>query len=206
MSDKLSPELKAVVADFKGTLQKIRDKQDAYDADLRRGRADPLTKAAIERMQADLDGLHKKVNRPRIAGVSDSPSALESKADKEFGRWLGKDGSSAGRSRTQYAEVFSKYLRLDNKGALGPDEQKTLAVGSAPDGGFFVEPARATQMLDKLYETSDLRPHASIVTISSSSYVIPIDRDEPTTGWVGEQSSRPLTNTPQIGELDHPGA
>ena len=85
--------------------------------------------------------------------------------------------------------MFAKYLRMDNKGALTPDEQKTLSVGSAPDGGFYVEPFRAQTMIDKLYETSDLRAHAMVIAINSASYKEPVDRDQPSSGWVGEQSS-----------------
>jgi HK97 family phage major capsid protein len=203
----VSPEIKTAIDEFGATLKKIREKQEEFDRALKNGRGDPLVRAELDRMHDDLNALHKKANRPRIASAGgDSPSVLERKADEEFGRWLGKaDGAGAGRSRDAYGKVFSRYLRVDSKGALTPDEMKTLSVGSSPDGGFFVEPARATSMIDKIYETSDLRQAgAQVVTISSKSYITPIDRDEPTTGWVGEQSSRPQTNTPQLGELEIP--
>jgi HK97 family phage major capsid protein len=201
----LPTELKEAVDGFSKTLKHLRDRQDQLDADLRKGRADPLVREEIRKIQNDLDALHRKANRPRVADAGGgSPSTMETKADAEFGRWIARDGSGVRHSRQQYADVFAKYLRLDNKGALTPDEQKTLSVGSAPDGGFFVEPARSQQMISTLYATSELRPHATVMQINSASLVLPVDRDEPTTGWVGSQTSRTETNTPKIGQLEIP--
>ncbi len=202
----MPPELRQVVDDFRGTLTKIRAKQDEYDRELKRGRADPLMKAQIDQMAADLDALHRKANRPHVAdaGYRSSP-AMEAKANQEFARWLGREGdsSSIATHRKDYARALAKYLRL-TKNALTPDEVKTLSVGSAPDGGFFVEPHRARTLVDKIYETSPTRAVAPAIEISSNTYSEPVDRDTIGSGWVGEQSGRPATASPQIGMLEIP--
>ena len=198
-------ELKSAISGFQDTLTKIRQKQAEQDLAIKRGRgADPLVKAQIERMEADLNALHKKASRPHVAHAGfDGPSTLETKANQEVARWLGGDESKAASFRMQYKAAFNRYLRL-TKDALTPDEIKTLSVGSSPDGGFFVEPFRAQTMINKLYETSEMRRVAPAIVISSKSYEEPIDRDEPSSGWVGEQSARPETATPQIGLLEIP--
>src|SRR5262245_37508597 len=100
----VSPEVKAAIDDLSSMLKKIREKQDEFDRALKNGRADPLTKAAIERMEADLNALHKKLNRPHLASTGgDSPSEMETKANREFGRWKGGSASTAARER--YGEV-----------------------------------------------------------------------------------------------------
>jgi HK97 family phage major capsid protein len=211
-------ELKTQLAGFEKTLSDIRAKQEEVDKEVKkRGAADPLTKAALEKIEKaheklrdEINALHKKANRPVVAQVGDAKSIeLEKKANREFGRWVTPAGQDvdelkAAAQRALYVKSLNRYLRL-GKDALTADELKTLAVGSAPDGGYFVEPFRAQTVIDKLYETSDLRAAgAGQMTITSSSYKEPIDRDEPTTGWVGEQSSRPETNTPQVGMLELP--
>jgi HK97 family phage major capsid protein len=166
-------------------------------------------KAELKKKDDEINALHRKANRPAVASSSDPKIAsLETKANLEFGRWVTPQGqkvdaTKAGAARLEYAAAFDAYLRKGEKG-LSDLEAKALSVGSAPDGGYFVEPFRSQQIIDKLYETSALRAVASVISITSKSVEFPIDRDEVTTGWVGEQSSRPETNTPQVGMLEIP--
>jgi HK97 family phage major capsid protein len=142
--------------------------------------------------------------RPHFGAVAnDSPSQLEAKANSDFAAWKGVSASHGATLRADYSQAFGRYLRRE-KDALDPMEQKALSVGSSPDGGFYVEPFRARTLITKLYETSALRNVAMVQEIKSNTYEEPIDRDEPTTGWVGEQSARPETATPQIGMLEIP--
>jgi HK97 family phage major capsid protein len=139
----------------------------------------------------------------------ETPSEIETKANREWARaWLqqdpdGVDHANASRARKLYAKAFNKWARRGTN-ALTPEETKTLSVGSGPDGGFYVEPARGNRIIAKLFETSELRPYASVIEISTSSVKFPIDRDEASFGWVGEQTARPTTTTPQVGELEIP--
>lgn len=206
----LPEELKTQLNGFNKTLSDIRAKQEEVDKELKkRGAADPLTKAALEKIEKahdklrdEINALHKKANRPAIAQVTDTKSAaLETKANREFGRWLGLDDEvKAAAQRAIYGKAYERMLRLSEKG-LTIEEQKALSVGSAPDGGYFVDPFRAQTIIDKLYETNNLRALAGSLSIGTNSYEEPVDRDEPTTGWVGEQSTRSETVTPQVGKL-----
>jgi HK97 family phage major capsid protein len=197
----LPRELRDQLDDFRRMLNGIRAKQTEFDAELRkRGGADPLVKASMQRMEDDLNALHKKLARPSF-GVVTTGSEAERKAEAEFRAWKG--GAGVGTTRADYSRAFDKFLRREPT-ALTPDEQKALAVGSSPDGGFYVEPFRASTLVTKLYETSDLRRVARVISISSNTYEEPVDRQLTTSGWVGEQSSRPETNTAQIGMLQIP--
>lgn len=212
MADGAIPqELKTQLDGFGKTLNDIREEQKRIDAEVKKkGDADPLLKASLERLEKshdkirdDINQLHRKSARPVVSQVTDAKTAaLETKANLEFARWQGNDGDAAkgAQARPIYAKTFGKMLRLTEK-ALSPEEVKALSVGSSPDGGYFVDPFRAQTMIDKLYETSNMRALCSSITISSSSYEEPIDRDEASTGWVGEQSTRSETNTPQVGKL-----
>jgi len=215
MADGAIPhELKTQIEGFGKTLHEIREEQKRIDTEVKKkGDADPLLKASLEKIEKehdklrdDINALHRKANRPAVTQVTDAKTAArETKANLAFSRWNGGDGDAtkAAAARQTYAKSFGKMLRLTEK-ALSADEMKALSVGSSPDGGYFVDPYRAQTMIDKLYETSNMRPLCSVLSITSPVYSEPIDRDEPTTGWVGEQSSRSETNTPQVGKLEIP--
>lgn len=180
------------------TKDEVKRLNDAFDA------LKDKTTAELKKKQDDIDSLHRKAARSISPTVTlDAKAAgFETKANLEFARWIGSDGDAtkAAQLRPLYAKSFRKMLRLTEK-ALSADEVKALSVGSSPDGGYFVDPFRAQTIIDKIYETSNMRSLCSVVSIASNSYEEPIDRDEPTTGWVGEQSTRSETNTPQVGKL-----
>lgn len=217
----LPTEVKALFDDLQKALLTNREKVTELEKQAKKTGEDTVTKAELKKtdeafealkksINEQVDALHKKANRQPVASVhTDAKSqALETKANEEFGRWVTPSGqqvdaTKAAKARIDYAKAFNTYLRKGKDG-LADLEAKALSVGSAPDGGFFVEPFRAQTIIDKLYETSALRAVASVMSITSKSIEFPIDRDEPTTGWVGEQSSRPETNTPQIGMLEIP--
>src|SRR5262249_17810618 len=183
--------------DLRKTILAIREKQDEFEK-----RGDPLLANSVRKMEAnynqlkdDINAVYKKVNRPYLAEGFETPSALESKANREFQSWFLERGiaapfsvQGAGTHRKAYAEAFNKMMRRGDK-ALTPDEIKTLSVGSGPDGGFYVEPARSSQIITKLFETSEMRPIASVIDISTSSIKYPVDRDEPGFEWVSETGS-----------------
>lgn len=180
------------------TKDEVKRLNDAFDA------LKDKTTAELKKKQDEIDGLHRKTARalsPTVA-LDAKAAGFETKANLEFARWMGSDGDAikAAQARPHYAKAFRKMLRL-TKEALSADEVKALSVGSSPDGGYFVDPFRAQTIIDKIYETSNMRSICSQISISSNSFEEPIDRDEPTTGWVGEQSSRSETNTPQVGKL-----
>ena len=95
-----------------------------------------------------------------------------------------------------YAEAFDIYARKGD----GFVEAKTMSVGSDPDGGYFVTPARSARMLTIIYESSPMRELATVETIGSDSIEYPVDEDESDAGWVGETEVRTGNNgTAQIG-------
>ena len=202
-------EIKDAFNDLQNTLQAVRTKQDEVDAELKkRGSADVVATEHVKRIdkaldqtKADIDELFKKLSRPTF-GVNSDPivAAHEAKALVEIKQWLGEqDDVKAAKFRAEYKATFDRMVRK-GRDVLTEQEFKTLAIGSAPDGGFWLEPARADYIVQRMRETSAMRAIASVTTISSNEFVYPVDRDDLDGGWVGEQSSRPATGTPKVGE------
>jgi len=214
----LPQEVKSLFDSLQSALAANRTKTEELEKQVKKGGEDAVTKAewkktndAFEEIKSEINGIYKKINRERQTGapaVDAKAAALEAKANHEFGRWSTPSGqaidlSKAAAERKAYAEASLRMLRIGEK-ALTADETKTLSVGSAPDGGFFIEPARSDQIITRLRETSDMRSIASVMSISAPSLKIPIDRDDVGYEWVGEQSTRNATSTPQVAEMEIP--
>ena len=60
------------------------------------------------------------------------------------------------------------------------------------------------RIIERLYETSNMRGYASIETIGTDALEGFNDLDEATSGWVGEKASRPETGTPGLGKWTIP--
>ena len=205
-------EIKQQFEGLQKLLGEIRGEQKSLDAEVKKkGAADVVLAEKVGRMdkgfadlKADVDALFKRSQRPLIT-VDAKTAAEQTKADAEIGQWLQAAGvkTDAAAYRRSYKAAFEHMVRSGDK-ALSAEETKTLSVGSAPDGGFWVEPARSDVIVTRLRETSNMRKLASVVSITSNSFKIPVDRDDVGYAEVGEQSSRGDTTSAQIGEMEIP--
>jgi HK97 family phage major capsid protein len=110
------------------------------------------------------------------------------------------DGKKKEEKEIQYEKAMKSYLR----GGGGEVEMKALSSDSDQDGGFLVTPEMSSEVIKKVFETSEMRAHASQQTISTSSLQILEDLDEAGAGWVGEIEPRPETSTPQWKMIEIP--
>lgn len=183
-----------------------------------KGATDPLVQSQIEAMKESIlaqgeaakkqmDEIEAKAGRLAIAGGGADESKLAAEAmlfhktraaahgQLKAGVIVRPEDVSTDEFKA-YAEAYGLYLRR-GEGAV---EQKTMSVGSDPDGGFFVMPAVAGRMLTIVYETSPMREMATVETIGTDSIEFPIDEDEADCGWVGETNERNGNGgTPQVG-------
>jgi HK97 family phage major capsid protein len=110
-----------------------------------------------------------------------------------------KDGLSL--EQREHKGAFQKYMRKGVESNLKDLEAKTMSVGSDPDGGYFVPEDTSGRMISKIFETSPMRGNASEQTISTDALEGPNDLQEGVSGgWVGEQTARTTTGTPQVGK------
>jgi HK97 family phage major capsid protein len=82
---------------------------------------------------------------------------------------------------------------------------KSLVEGSNPQGGYFITPDATGRMISRIFETSQMRSIASVITTTSNEVTVGIDDDEAgvQTG-VGEVTTRTETDTADIGEKSIP--
>lgn len=156
-----------ITTEFKAALETLAES-------VKGGMAD-LTKMVNARM----DAVEKKVNRPPIGGGADdddNPKAAEYKA------------------------ALNTYLRR------GDDrELKAMSVDSDPDGGYAVQPTLSRQIFTVLRTLNPIRQFARVVNVGSDAYEEVQDRAQAAgANWVGEREARPATGTPQLAMLRIP--
>ena len=83
---------------------------------------------------------------------------------------------------------------------LSDAERKTLSVGSASDGGYFVTPDMTGRIVQQVYETSAVRAYAGAQMITTDSLEGFYDNDEAGYGWVEELEARTETDSPVVGK------
>ncbi|BAQ17436.1 phage major capsid protein [Methyloceanibacter caenitepidi] len=168
------------------------------DPELLEKAVEDMTKATSEgfaKLTAKLDDERKEREalevRMQRQGLGSGPTAT-----------VGKDTIDRA-SLADELKAMDKFARSAGNGDVS--EIKALSVGSDPDGGYFVLPQRSTQMITRLFEESPIRRLARIETLDGGdSFEEEIDLDEAGATWVGENASRPATDTPRVGVLKVP--
>lgn len=143
-----------------------------------KGSADVLTLEKVSRIDAAMDGYK---------------SAMDS-LSLERARPALETGISAFQS-DEYKDAFSAYVKRG--------EEKSLSVGSNPDGGYLVPDQTATEITRLLTAVSPIRSIAGVREISSSVYKKPVSISGPAVGWVGETAARPETSSQTLAEVTY---
>lgn len=98
-----------------------------------------------------------------------------------------------------YKSAFNVLMRKDNR-LMTPEELKVLSVGSDPDGGYLVTPDITGQIAKFIYETSEMRQHASVQSIGTDALEGIEDLGQAGAGYAGEHAQGSDVTTPQIGK------
>ena len=160
----------------------------------------------LQHAEDEIEAMTERYARERIYG--DGPAPDRASSDEAIAAFLSasqrKPVSMAEvdedyrASLREYAPAFAAWLRRGD--ALPMQVKGALQVGSDPDGGFFVAPEMARDILIRTRETSPMREIARVQRTNSDAFEFPIDVNDATTGgWIGEADERGATDTPKIG-------
>jgi HK97 family phage major capsid protein len=215
------------ITEFKGLLDKQGEAFEAFKAthdELKKN--DTLTAEKLARIEKSLDDaveakarieaavkaeakereeLEAKFNRHGLSGTKENAQrALEL---KEFNATAKSAAVARQQSFTpidekgydEYKGAFNRWM-IDGDRALTDAEFKTLSVGSAPDGGYFVTPDVTGRIVKKVFETSPIRQYASVQAITTDALEGIEDTGEAGAGYAGEHGTSGDTTTPQVGK------
>lgn len=141
---------------------------------------------ALEKDLTELKTAFNRVPNGAQTGVDEKAARLKfKKALNDFART--DFGQSRG-SQVYFDDFVKEHFPNDA-------ELKALSVGQDPSGGYLVTPEIGGVIQTKVYESSPMRALATVLSIGTMSYEHVLDNDEAGSGWTGETSTRPTTNS-----------
>lgn len=173
--------------DFMGAFEAFKSANDTRIQELEsRVGADVLTTEKVDRIssamdsqKAALDRLMRKEARPQLGGSS----------------YI---------AQSEHKTAFDKYIRRGDEQALRGFEEKSLSIGSDPDGGFLVPDETVAAIGQRLANISPMRSVASVRQVTGAILKKPFAINGPAVGWVGEADVRPETAAGTLSELQFP--
>lgn len=197
MTDQLSPALenkalpipddRMTLDDMHRTFHEYKQTNDERLNAIERRRADRLYDEKLDRMDARLDELGKKMDRTVTAALR-SPRGGPLVADQDF----------------EHKAAIDSYIRTGATDGVNAIEKKALSASSGPDGGYLITPAAEREILMRVATISPIRAIASVRAISTSVFKKAFSTTGPQAGWVTEAAARPQTNSQVIAELAFP--
>jgi HK97 family phage major capsid protein len=155
-----------------------RTNDERLDELERRGSADAVTEDKLDRLNQVLDGAKAALDR---ASLERARPRLE---------------GSRPQMGNEYKDAFAAYVKRG--------EEKSLSIGSGPDGGYVVPPETETEITRLMSAISPIRAIASVRQVSAATYKKPVTITGPATGWVSETASRPETDGQTLDQLTFP--
>ena len=158
------------------------------------GRADPLLTEQVDKINTAVGELQKDKDRL---------DQIEAKMNRgEFG---GGGSEENAKAKAEHTAAFNAMFRKGQEGGLRDLEvQAALTTQSDPDGGFIVPEEVDTEITRVLGTVSAMRQLARVQVVGSATYKKLHNLGGTASGWVGEQASRPETDTPTLSQLEFP--
>ncbi len=147
----------------------------------RKGYADPLYSAHLERINNALD--QQKSRLDKIETVHARP-----------GRDMANLGYR-GEYPSEYKAAFNNYLRKGMESGLEQLQLKALSVGTDTAGGYLVPNELSDLIIRIVNESSPMRALATVETISSDSLDLIEDTVDMDAAWGDETTDRTTTDT-----------
>jgi len=173
----------------------------------------PETQAKISKIEASIDTLRtqledrlKEIQRASIGSQQEAKDKEQLTANARLwyaartGKAMSeiKDSDVDVERYRKYRDHFSAWIVRGD--TLSMDIRNEMSVGSEADGGFWVPAEVLSRIQTRLFETSDIRAIATVLTTTTDRVELPLDvNDISTGGWVGEKASRTETSTPRLG-------
>lgn len=156
-------------------------------ADLKKGMGDVVQSEKVDRINAEVTELNK---------------ALEETNKALAAAKIGGEGGQVDPAKAEHSAAFNQFFRKGVENGLAELEVKaSLTTQSDPDGGFLVPEEMETGIDRVLGTVSTIRSLARTINISTDTYKKLVNMGGAGSGWVGEESDRPETDTPTLREI-----
>ena len=153
------------------------------------GKADSLIEQKLSRLNAEVDRKYENLNKLQLAFKRPA---------------LGDTEGSLSFSEQERKSAFFHYVRKGDETKLFQLEAKALSSGSGADGGYLIPQVVSDRIGRELANLSPIRELASVMTISSSSVDLLIDKEKAEVGWAAETQQRDESTSPKLAKIQIP--
>lgn len=144
----------------------------------------------------------KGKNASEIAEIKAELREFEKRAGRSnFGSG---DRESLSADAREHKAAFRKFVVKGEEGGLSDLEVKALNTTSGAEGGYAVPEEIDRVIAETMRNFSGMRQLASVVSVGSNDFKKLISVHGAAASWVGETSSRPETNSPNLAEIAPP--
>lgn len=179
-------ETRAAVSALQTAWTEFRSANDARLAEIeKRGSSDVIVTEKVDRINAAITDVRTRMDE------------LELRAKR-----AGAPGSEAEGSDPEAREYRTDWLRYMRRGDISDRlEKRAMSEGNNVEGGYLTAPDVDREIAKLARDASPVRQVATVRQIGSGMYKRPVSKSNNTSGWVGEQDSRPQTNPADLAEI-----
>lgn len=167
-----------VIAELQTAFSTFKATQDEQLKGVKAKFDDVVTHDKLERVNAHVGELQAAIDAANVKLASIAVGA----------------GADRPQRDAEYTDAFMAHFRRG-------DVQASLNKGTDSEGGYLAPVEWDRTITDKLVEVSQMRQIASVQAISRAGFTKLFNLRGTSSGWVGENASRPETNTPTFGEM-----
>jgi HK97 family phage major capsid protein len=180
-------DIKSIVNALNTDWEQFKATMEEKDKELAKKFDDVVTTEKLDRINSSVGDLQKLVDdsNAKIAALQ-----------------IGGTGDTPNPDVKAHIDAFGKYFRKGIDAGLGDLEVKAaLTTESDPDGGYLV-PEETENSIDRVLGTiSTMRSLSRVMQVSTDTYKRLVNQGGAGSGWVGEDESRPGTDTPTLREI-----
>src|SRR5262245_19259338 len=181
-------EARALAAEMMAAFEALKAANDARIEEIeRRGHADPLLEAKLQKIEKSLD---------------QQRTALERLALDQARPAIGEDPR---KGDPEHKSAWGSYLRKGDDSGLARLDFKSLNVGTEAQGGYVAPPELDRLIDQRLTASSPMRQIASVRQTSATVFRKPVSLGAQS-AWVDETDARTETTAPTLDLLEFPAA
>jgi HK97 family phage major capsid protein len=197
-------ELKGKVDLLGKAFEEFKKSNDKSIEELKtKGVVDPTLQAKVDKSNEAIDLVTKEIEQIKVViNRKAVPSHItDEKQLKMYDRYKGthpflfKDGQFDEKSYDEYKDGMRTYIRSGR-------QEKSLLVGSDPNGGYLVRPEVGELLQTELQEISPFRQYCGNISISTDAFEAPTTSGAMKGRRVGEVDARSTRDAaPKFGQL-----
>ncbi|WP_163371069.1 phage major capsid protein [Endozoicomonas acroporae] len=135
----------------------------------------------------------------KLTALDELKTGLEAEL-KELKRPGTTEGGKSKEAK-EHKEAFNRFLRKGDDAGLAELERKALNIGTDADGGYAVPEELDRSLIELQRDAVIMRQESNVISVGSSDYKKLVNLHGAASGWVGEESKRPETNTPKLAQI-----